>query len=441
MARRRCLYDSYFFIKYNGVSYDGAFTVSSFDATGGTQQIEINSYKPWSVLLKPQWLTMSAESGKRGSTLVMLTAENNAGPDGKTGSIVIATNTGKYSINMSVSQDQPSPGPVSYYFYFGLSGENTFYSVTVDSAETETSVPYRTNYENLYYTQDEWISGVVFTENLITATFPENPIAAQRQGNVIVLANGEEVGVYSIAQRPKYESVYMYVGETLERACSSATTADTYYDYTGGSGSFVVKTSYTVQEIEGMFLSYPQWSNFLSITSGSIADAGSYRTFVVNYVLDENTGNGKYNTCYIISGVTALAQMYIYQDGSSCWVSKFRIMVPQTGGTYQFTIISRVSGTNSPWHTSYTYGNTHGQDLEEFINVSPTTGNNGDVMTVVVSPNPGSCPRGERWNRFDNLLSIFNEGDCHGWIEIQQQGDDPDYDGYVDHPYPPGCFS
>ena len=108
MARRRLL-KSYFYVEYNGQKYlnGGTATVPPFEATGGTSSFTIHSSRAWEINNIPAWITLSKTEGKRGSTLVNLTANTNSGSGTRNGELHVGL---KYfldtkNINIDLSQE------------------------------------------------------------------------------------------------------------------------------------------------------------------------------------------------------------------------------------------------------------------------------------------------------------------------------------------------
>lgn len=173
MARRRLL-KSYFYLKYDGIAYGEAVTVSPFNATGGTDTFEVTSYRPWTVISKPSWLTLSTESGDKGTTIVTITAGANPDVDIKTGDIVIKTNTYKYTGTVSCS----IKGSSAFVLVNGVSilpqtidSDTTTVQYTVTSKggwtfSSEGSVPCTSDVQSVSDTGD--------TTTTVTITYGEN---------------------------------------------------------------------------------------------------------------------------------------------------------------------------------------------------------------------------------------------------------------------------
>ena len=173
MARRRLL-KSYFYLKYDGVAYGEAVTVSPFNATGGTDTFEVTSYRPWTVISKPSWLTLSTESGDKGTTIVTITASANPDVDIKTGDIVIKTNTYKYTGTVTCSIQ----GSSAFVLVNGVSvlsqtidSDTTTVQYTVTSKggwtfSSEGSVPCTSDVQSVSDTGD--------TTTTVTITYGEN---------------------------------------------------------------------------------------------------------------------------------------------------------------------------------------------------------------------------------------------------------------------------
>ena len=99
---------SYFYVEYNGQKYlnGGTATVPPFEATGGTDSFTVHSSRAWEIGNKPNWITLGKTEGKRGSTLVGLTAATNATSDQRTGELHVGLKCflDRRNINVDLSQ-------------------------------------------------------------------------------------------------------------------------------------------------------------------------------------------------------------------------------------------------------------------------------------------------------------------------------------------------
>ena len=103
------------------------------------------------------------------------------------------------------------------YFYWTETNESGL-TANVDSADTSVMKAYTTNYENITFTYDEWITDV---ENIIPnvkVSFEENPVGASARTKTInVLSDGTTIGTMTIRQSPG-EDIYFYWVETNSSA-------------------------------------------------------------------------------------------------------------------------------------------------------------------------------------------------------------------------------
>ena len=111
MARRRLL-KSYFYVEYNGQKYlnGGTATVPPFEATGGTGSFTVHSSRAWEINNKPSWISLDNEEGKRGSTLVNMTASTNSGAGQRTGELHVGLKCFLDTRNINVALSQQAIG-------------------------------------------------------------------------------------------------------------------------------------------------------------------------------------------------------------------------------------------------------------------------------------------------------------------------------------------
>ena len=101
MARRRLL-KSYFYIIYNDVAYGETVNVSPYDSTGGIDTFSLASTSSWHVISNSasEWLHLDITAGTKGNADVQMTADPNPEQTAKTGTVVVGTDDGRYSITL-----------------------------------------------------------------------------------------------------------------------------------------------------------------------------------------------------------------------------------------------------------------------------------------------------------------------------------------------------
>ncbi len=293
MARRRCLMRSYFYIQYNGASYDETLTFPSFDATGGTVEIDVISYRPWNVQSKPAWVTMSVEGGKRGKTHVTLTIEPNIDSP-RSGSITIGPNTGKYSIIMYVNE-----GEAAKHFFVG----NTIPEATTTAC----------TYRNLIESGDTSQHYVYYETNFTPAEM--NTLTFEYDSEVVTAVSfdtGQTKILFNLSANKDEEVKYFYWNT------DSATTAETSISCNSESSNLTCFTNYAPDEIMPLVNVEGNWASatlhlmgesVVGITlSSSINYSISGRTCVIS--IKDNTTN----TVVATHTITQLGQPYFYVD-------------------------------------------------------------------------------------------------------------------------------
>ena len=115
-----------------------------------------------------------------------------------------------------------------YYFYWDETQLPSI-EVQVESGDTIVSKSYSTNYDNISFNYDEWITNVNDINNEATVNFETNSVgSSSRTKTIIVLSNNKEIGTFTLKQKAG-EDIYFYWVETNS---SAITVSDIEWDTT-----------------------------------------------------------------------------------------------------------------------------------------------------------------------------------------------------------------
>lgn len=305
MARRRLL-RFYFYATYNSVSYDETFTVSSFDATGGTATVTINSSNPWTIDHCPTWLTVTPFYGTKGETNLTLTASENTGQSDLTDTIVFKTNNNQKTITANCTLKGADAPVVSYEVIVNVNNTNLTYSGS-------TTFNVKLN---------KTVDGVTTTTDITsTATLTTGGSITVNQNNGTITGNNSS----NFATTGTIKASYTPEGETSAVESSVVTinvAAKPLYSLTvtatpstiASDGSSTLSAVYNTI-IEGQTASTQTVTATYEITSG-----GSYATINGNVLTGNNSTSsnqsvvvkGTYNSVTGSTTVTVQAQAIVY---------------------------------------------------------------------------------------------------------------------------------
>lgn len=91
-----------FLIEQEGVKLSAPEQVT-FDAVGGSQDIQITGNIPWDILSKPEWISLSSNNGD-GDSIIIATAENNTSTFDRSGTIELGKSGFSQKAYISVTQ-------------------------------------------------------------------------------------------------------------------------------------------------------------------------------------------------------------------------------------------------------------------------------------------------------------------------------------------------
>lgn len=152
----------------------------TYDYAGGNNYVNINSSGEWTVTSKPDWITLTMDSGVSGTTILGISASTNTSTEsGRTGNVVLSNGSTTLSIPVSqpakVIQRRINVTPDSLYFDFT---GNTKY-ITVASEENNWSVVSKPDWIVLSQTTGQ--TGY----SMVSVTAPENTGSTTKTGQII----------------------------------------------------------------------------------------------------------------------------------------------------------------------------------------------------------------------------------------------------------------
>ena len=305
MARRRLL-RFYFYATYNSVSYDETFTVSSFDATGGTATVTINSSNPWTIEHCPTWLTVTPFYGTKGETNLTLTASENTGQSDLTDTIVFKTNNSQKTITANCTLKGADAPVVSYEVIVNVNNTNLTYN-----GSTTFNVKLNKTVDGVTTTTDITSTATLTTGGSITVNQNNGTITGNNSSNYATTGTikasytpeGETSAVEStvvtinVAAKPMYSLTVTATPSTI-----------------ASDGSSTLSAVYNTI-IEGQTASTQTVTATYEITSG-----GSYATINGNVLTGNNSTSsnqsvvvkGTYNSVTGSTTVTVQAQAIVY---------------------------------------------------------------------------------------------------------------------------------
>lgn len=152
----------------------------TYDYAGGNNYVNINSSGEWTVTSKPDWITLTMDSGVSGTSILGVSASTNTSTEsGRTGNVVLSNGSTTLSIPVSqpakVIQRRINVTPDSLYFDFT---GNTKY-ITVASEENNWSVVLKPDWVVLSQTTGQ--TGY----SMVSVTAPENTGSTTKTGQII----------------------------------------------------------------------------------------------------------------------------------------------------------------------------------------------------------------------------------------------------------------
>ena len=223
---------------------------ASFDAAGETKSVQVRTAagNKWEITNTNGWLSFSKLSGV-GTTTLTVTASTNSDFDSRIGTVSINYIDVTYSSTATYTQNGQSR---SFIW-----NENSQSALTVNKNWDETSISegYTNNYTGLTVDGSvAWVTsrGITSTSSngLFTGTTTQNngSGASTRNQTFNIKSDGATVGTIKVVQTAKPAS-YLYVGNTLAEATTTACTYGSTVNSGAGSYTVYYKTNYTSAEI------------------------------------------------------------------------------------------------------------------------------------------------------------------------------------------------
>lgn len=222
----------------------------TYDYVGGNTYVNINSSAEWTVTSKPDWITLTMDSGVSGTSILGVSASTNTSTEsGRTGNVVLSNGTNTLSIPVSqpakVIQRKINVTPDSLYFDFT---GNTKY-ITVASEDNNWSV----------VSKPDW---VVLSQNsgqtgysLVSVTAPENTGTTTKTGQIIFTDGNFNVTV-SVGQPASSTTKTLTLSPSILYVENSGGTPIIHIAYGNRNGDDVTLTS----SQSWVHPTYVQWS-------------------------------------------------------------------------------------------------------------------------------------------------------------------------------------
>lgn len=209
----------------------------TYDYVGGNTYVNINSSAEWTVTSKPDWITLSMDSGVSGTTILGVSASTNTSTEsGRTGNVVLSNGSTTLSIPVSqpakVIQRRINVTPDSLYFDFT---GNTKY-ITVASEDNNWSVVSKPDWVVLSQTTGQ--TGYT----LVSVTAPENTGTTTKTGQIIFTDGNFNVSV-SVGQPASSTTKTLTLSPSMLYVENSGGTPIVHIQYGNRNGDDVTVSS------------------------------------------------------------------------------------------------------------------------------------------------------------------------------------------------------
>ena len=209
----------------------------TYDYVGGNNYVNINSSGEWTVTSKPEWITLTMNSGTSGTSILGVSASTNMSTEsGRTGNVVLSNGTNTLSIPVSqaqkVIQRRINVTPDSIYFDFT---GNTKY-ITVASEDNNWSVVSKPDWVVL--SQRSGQTGYT----LVSVTAPENTGTTTKTGQIIFTDGNFNVSV-SVGQPASSTTKTLTLSPSMLYVENSGGTPIVHIQYGNRNGDDVTVSS------------------------------------------------------------------------------------------------------------------------------------------------------------------------------------------------------
>lgn len=209
----------------------------TYDYVGGNTYVNINSSAEWTVTSKPDWITLTMDSGVSGTSILGVSASTNTSTEsGRTGNVVLSNGSTTLSIPVSqpakVIQRRINVTPDSLYFDFT---GNTKY-ITVVSEDNNWSVVSKPDWVVLSQTSGQ--TGY----SLVSVTAPENTGSTTKTGQIIFTDGNFNVSV-SVGQPASSTTKTLTLSPSMLYVENSGGTPIVHIQYGNRNGDDVTVSS------------------------------------------------------------------------------------------------------------------------------------------------------------------------------------------------------
>lgn len=209
----------------------------TYDYVGGNTYVNINSSAEWTVTSKPDWITLTMDSGVSGTSILGVSASTNTSTEsGRTGNVVLSNGSTTLSIPVSqpakVIQRKINVTPDSLYFDFT---GNTKY-ITVASEDNNWSVVSKPDWVVLSQTSGQ--TGY----SLVSVTAPENTGTTTKTGQIIFTDGNFNVSV-SVGQPASSTTKTLTLSPSMLYVENSGGTPIVHIQYGNRNGDDVTVSS------------------------------------------------------------------------------------------------------------------------------------------------------------------------------------------------------
>ena len=295
----------------------------TYDYVGGNKYININSSAEWSAVSKPDWITLSMESGASGNSILGVDASINISMEsGRSGDVVLSngTNTLTIPVNQAQKVVQRRINVTPNSLYFDFTG-NTKY-ITVSSEDNNWSL----------FSKPDWI---ILSQNtgetgysLVSVTAPANTGDTTKTGEMIFTDGNFTVSV-SVAQPASSSTKTLTVSPSVVYVDNTGGTPIVHIAYGNRNGDDVTITS----SADWVHPTYVQWTG----------DTGNLVLNVDNYGVDFE----REATITVASILDpTLTATFTIKQNSKPYIMLYPSFIEfeQTGGTAEITL-----GANVNW--------------------------------------------------------------------------------------------
>lgn len=317
---------------------------ASFKAEGGNIQITVTANNAWTATCSDSWISLSAASGTANATVVLTAAKNTVTRDR---AATVTVSSGNLSKTITVTQEAAIPDPVLEVTpdkgSFTAEGGNIQFNITANNPWTATC-------------SESWIqlapaSGS--SSGTITVVASANTVTQARTATVLITSSNLSKAI-TLTQEPKPADPVLEVTPTTLTAPAE-----------GGTFQVAISANYA-------------WTATTTESWVSFSPASGEGNAFLTVTIAENTVTQQRATALVISSGNLAKTVMIMQDAAvpppMLEVSPEDVSISSEGGVIQLTVTA-----NNPWFAVAD---------EQWISVTPETGNGNGVILLSVAKNP-----------------------------------------------------